>query len=172
MIAPIPESETKMREKQNGSCFVSLVLTMLLVASTGCGQGSQYTALLEGFSSVDLVGGSKSITPDGQKDAAISLRVGAGGTITALTVHNVDGQLSLWDTIPSNSTWALAVADKDKPEVLLNKPDGSVEVKVDKPKDFALYFADNGAVRDGKTSFAVTIAYADGTKKEVAVAKR
>lgn len=110
--------------------------------------------------------------PDGQKDVAISLRVAAGGTITTLTVHNVDGQVSTWNTNPGSTAWALGVADKDKPQALLNRSDGSVAINVDQPKDLVLYFADNGAIRDGKTRFAVTVAYAGGTTKEVSVVKR
>ena len=168
------QSGAQMRAKRHGSWFGSVILTTVLIAGSGCGQGSQSgeNAFLDGFSSVDLVSGNRSMKPDGQKDAAISLRVAAGGTITTLTVHNVDGQVSTWDTTPGSAAWALGVADKDKPEVLLNRSDGSVAIKVDQPKDLVLYFADNGAIRDGKTRFAVTVAYADGTTKEVSVAKR
>lgn len=163
-----------MSAKRHGSWFGSVILTSVLIAGSGCGQDSQSgdNAFLDGFSSVDLVRGDMSFKPDGQKDAAISLRVATRGTITTLTVHNVDGPMSTWNTTPGSGAWALGVADKDKPQVLLNGSDGSVAIKVDQPRDLVLYVADNGAIRDGKTRFAVTVAYEGGTTKEVAVAKR
>ena len=160
-----------MRVTSNGSHTAVLVLALLLSTAGGCSQSGD-KAVLEGISSVDLVGGGKSVGPDGQNDALISLRLGPGGTITTLTVHNVDGQNSAWHTIPGNALWVVGVADKEKPKELLNKPDGSVEIKTDKPKEILLYFADNGAVRDGKTRLSVTIAYADGTKREIAVERK
>jgi Domain of unknown function (DUF4372) len=39
-------------------------------------------------------------------------------------------------------------------------------------KEMLLYSADNGAVRDGKTRLSVTVAYAHGTKKEIAVERK
>ena len=160
-----------MRATHNGSRTAALIVTVLLSTASGCSQ-SGGKAVLEGFSSVDLVGGGESIAPDGQNDALISLRLSPGGTVTTLTVHNVDGHPAVWDTIPGNSLWVLGVADKEKPKGLLNKPDGSVEIKADKLKEMLLYFADNGAVRDGKTRLSVTVAYADGTKKEIAAERK
>lgn len=149
-----------------------LVFAVALGASSGCQQGSQPEAAkasLDGYASVDLVGGSESIASDGQMDVQISVRVNAGGTLKAIQVSNVNGQGSVWDTIPGNSIWVLAVADKENPQKLLNGADGSVEIKVDRQREFLLYFADNGAVRDGRTDFAVTLTYADGAKKEIPV---
>jgi hypothetical protein len=160
-----------MRATQNGSRTAALIVAVLLSAASGCSQSAD-KAVLEGFSSVDLVGGGKSIAPDGQNDALISLRLSPGGTVMTLTVHNVDGQPALWDTNPGNAHWVLGVADKEKPKELLNKPDSSVEIKLDKAKEMLLYFADNGAVRDGKTRFSVTVAYANGTKNEIAVERK
>jgi hypothetical protein len=163
-----------MRAPHNGSrtaALAALIVTVLFSAASGCSQSGD-KAVLEGFSSVDLVGGGKSIAPDGQNDALISLRLSPGGTVTTLTVHNVDGQPAVWDTNPGNALWVLGVADKEKPKELLNKPDGSVEIKTDKLKEMLLYFADNGAVRDGKTRLSVTVAYADGTKREIAVVRK
>lgn len=152
-----------------------LVFAVALGASSGCEQSSQTEAgkaSLDGFASVDLVGGSESIAPDGQMDARISVRVDSGGTLTAIRVSNVNGQAAIWDTIPGNSIWVLGVADKEDPQKLLNGADGSVEIKVDRQREFLLYFADNGAVHDGKTDFAVTLTYANGTKKEIPVANK
>jgi hypothetical protein len=152
-----------------------LVFAVALAASSGCKQGSQPEAAkasLDGFASVDLVGGSESIAPDGQMDASISVRVDSGGTLTAIQVSNVDGQAAVWDTIPGNSVWVIGVADKEDPQKLLNGADGSIEIKVDKPREYLLYFSDNGAVRDGKTDFAVTLTFKDGNKKEIPVAKK
>lgn len=156
---------------KHDSPFVLLILAVVLTAGSGCNQGPQSKdkAFLEGISSVDLVGRSKSITPDGQNDGLISLRIDSGGTITAMEVHNVNGQFSLWSTMSGSGGWALGVADKENPQALLNRSDGSVEIKVDKPREFLLYVADNGAVSDGKTGFAVIVTYADGTTKKIAV---
>ena len=51
-------------------------------------------------------------------------------------------------------------------------PDGSVEIKVDNSKELFLYLADNGAIRAGKTALSVTVLYADGTTKEIAVERK
>jgi hypothetical protein len=160
-----------MRATRNGSRTAALIVIVLLSTASGCSQ-SEGKPVLEGFSSVDLVAGGKSIAPDGQNDALISFRLSPGGTVTFLTVHNLDGQPAVWDTIPDNSLWVLGVADKEKPKELLNKPDGSVELKADKVKEMLLYFADNGAVRDGKTRLSVTVSYANGTKNEIAVEQK
>ena len=157
-----------MRATHNGSSIAALIVAVLLSTASGCSQ-SQDKAVLGGFSSVDLVGGEETIASDGRTDALVSLPLSPGGTVTTLTVHNVDGQPAKWDTIPGNSLWVFGVADKEKPKELLNKPDGSVEIKADRLKEMLLYFADNGAVRDGKTRLSVTVAYADGRTKEIAV---
>jgi hypothetical protein len=160
-----------MRAIHDGSPAVALILVILLSLASGCSQSGS-KAQLEGLSSVDLVGIKRSLAPDGQKDGLITLHLGAGGTVAALTLHSVDGQLSAWDTTPTSGLWVLGVADKEKPNELINKPDGSITINADKPKEMLLYFADNGSVRDGKTHYSVTIAYVDGTKKEVAVTSK
>ena len=157
-----------MRSAPDCSRTAALALVVLLGAVGACSR-SEDTAVLEGLSSVDLVGGGESVAPDGRKDALISLRLSPGGTVTALTVHNVDGQKARWDTTPGNSFWVLGVADKDKPGELLNKADGSIEVRLDRPEELLLYLCDNGAVHDGKTRFSVTVVRSDGRQEEVAV---
>src|SRR5262245_24818958 len=146
---------------------IAALVTVFAATSWGCKPGD--TATAEGFASVDLVGPTESAKPDGHNDALISLHVDAGGTISAILVHNVDGQFAAWDTAPGNSVWLVGVADKREPGVLLNKADGSIVIKADRAHDLLLYIADNGAVRDDKTQLVVSVVYTNGMKKDVPV---
>lgn len=127
-------------------------------------------AQLKGFASVDLVAGGEAIASDGNHDALVELRLEPGAAVTALTLHNVDGQRATWDTLPGNGFWVLGVAAEASPEVLLNEPDGSVRFEPDGRTKVRLYVADNGAVRGRETGLSVTVGRADGSLEEIGVA--
>jgi hypothetical protein len=162
ILAAVEEPERSRAVSKRADCRFSLLVAVCALVAASCQPRSQSleTAIYGGTSSVDYVGRSEAISPDGENDGVVSVHLNAGGTITAITLHNVDGQPAAWDTIPDNLLWALAVADKKTSRVLLNRPGRGVEIKVDKPIDLLLYFTDNGALRGGKTRFEVTITYA------------
>lgn len=120
-----------------------------------------FECLWLGFSSFDLVNLSESPGGDGQKDAVFALDINTSGKITSIALSNINGMHSLWDTIPNNGNVLLGVADAANPQILLNKPDGSVEIEVEHPKRLLLYAADNSSIKEGRTTFQLTIRLAD-----------
>jgi len=130
-----------------------VVLGVLVLASCG---GRSNSARLEGWT-VDLVNQSETLGPDGHKDVQITNHVDPGPSITRIQVHNVDGQSSTWDTIPNNATWALGVADRRKPQSLLNSANGSILIPLKEQTDRLLYAEDNGTFRGGQTQFEVVV---------------
>ncbi len=59
---------------------------------------------------------------------------------------------AMWDTIPGNGVWAIAVFMDGN---LKNRADGSIRFPVDGDTTLDLWVADNGAVSGGKTRFEV-----------------
>ncbi|RPI28958.1 MAG: hypothetical protein EHM61_03240 [Acidobacteria bacterium] len=137
-----------------------LVVFVLLITLASCGSDQQ-TARFEGWK-VDRVGQSEAIGPDGQKDVQIALPVEPGGSIIRILVRNTDGQASNWDTVPNNVNWAVGVADRQTPNELLNRPDGSVVIPVNEKRELLLFLADNGAFRGGQTSFEALVTFQGG----------
>jgi len=82
--------------------------------------------------------------------------------VKSIEVRNIDGQHSVWDTIPSNGCSLLGVASADRPDKLINKSDGSVDINVENPTTLILYLADNGSIRGGRTKYQISITLSDG----------
>ena len=155
---------------------LALLVVFVVFALTGaCSQVPEPTsegkASITGVSTADLVSTGEKLGPDGKKDIAITLSLVAGGKVTSMRVNNYNGQPALWDTVPANAVWMLGVATKESPQTLLNMPDGTISIDMDKLKDFVLYFADNGAVTGGRTDFEVKVTYDDGTTKKIPVTR-
>lgn len=115
-----------------------------------------------GFGSRDFVDMSENAGPDGQFDATFVLDIKTSGKIISIEIHNTDGVHSVWDTIPANGHVLLGVADSEKSESLLNKPDGSVAIDIHRGQRLFLYAADNSTLKDGKTKYQVTIRLNNG----------
>ncbi len=132
-----------------------LVTMIAVIALLSCGDQGK-PAKLEGWT-VDLVSQSETLGPDGHKDVQIDVPVDPGPAISRIQVRNVDGTASNWDTIPNNVCWAIGVADRRKPQALLNRQDGSVQIPVKEQSELLLYLQDNGAFRGGGTQFEVLV---------------
>jgi hypothetical protein len=121
------------------------------------------TAVLKGISNFDAVNPSKKLGGDEKGDGLFVLTVEARDReITAIEIRNTDGTRSVWDTVAGSSNHAIGVALVSEPAKLLNKPTGTVHVKVRQRADLNLYVADNGSIAAGKTSYRVTVTFADG----------
>ena len=97
---------------------------------------------------------------DGTNDAHFQVRFTTLSVVDQVTIRNVDGTNAVWDTVPGNGIWAIAVFQDGK---LKNRADGSVRFTVDGDTVLDLWVADNGAVAGGKTRFEVIIRFDDGT---------
>ena len=117
---------------------------------------------LKGFGSVDLVNLSEAAGPDGQPDAVFGLEVRRPGRVRSLELRNTDGLYSVWDTVPGNGHVLLGVAEADRPGVLVNRPDGSVDIEVGGSRSLLLYAADNSSIRGGRTHYQLSLTFADG----------
>ncbi len=106
---------------------------------------------------------------NGSPDAQFRFHIIAPGrTITSLKIQNPEGGKSLWDTIPGNEVWMVAVLKKNK---LLNKPDGQLEVTLAQGEEvFDLYVQDNNSIVVGKTNYKVTLSFKDGSQIEIPIA--
>jgi hypothetical protein len=122
-----------------------------------------------GFGPRDFVNMSENAGADGQFDATFILDIKTSGRIISIEIHNTDGVHSVWDTIPSNGHVLLGVADSEKSESLLNKPDGSVAIDVHPGQKLFLYAADNSTLNNGKTEYQVTMRLDNGRLASVPI---
>jgi len=121
------------------------------------------SAVLKGISNYDAVNPSKKLAGDEKGDGLFVLTIEAPDReITAIEIRNVDGAKSVWDTVAGSANPAVGVALVSEPAKLLNKTDGTIQVKVGDRLDLNLYVADNGSIAQGKTAYRVTITFADG----------
>ena len=113
---------------------------------------------------IDIVGGNEILRGDNRMDWMFTIRLKVRGTVTGITVRNVDGQHSVWDTYPGNGFWLLGVMGYGNR--VLNKKNGSVNIPVNGEVDLYLLAADNhpanGTLSAGKTRYKVEIKMADG----------
>ncbi|HBG14876.1 MAG TPA: hypothetical protein DDW96_06115, partial [Synergistaceae bacterium] len=118
------------------------------------------TATVFGIENRDVVGKRETLGKDGTNDAHFRVRFTTISVVDQITIRNVDGANAMWDTVPGNGAWAIAVFQDDK---LKNRADGSVQFTVEGDTTLDLWVADNGAVSGGKTRFEVIIKFNDGT---------
>jgi len=122
----------------------------------------QLEASIERFGPYDLMKKSETSGGDGRIDAVIKFVMRASGNVKSIEIRNTDGRHSVWDTIPGNGHVLLGIADPRRPDVLLNRQDGSIGIDVQDPCDLLLYVADNGSIVAGKTNYQVTVTFTDG----------
>ena len=126
-------------------------------------------AFLYGIRSRDAAGKTEQIGADGSNDAHFRVTFSTISVVDQITIRNVDGTNAMWDTVPGNGVWAIAVFLDGN---LKNRTDGSVKFAVEGDTAIDLWVADNGAVAGGKTRFEIIVRFNDGsTLREIAVAE-
>jgi hypothetical protein len=119
-----------------------------------------------GYASTDAVGKYPEIKPDGVADALFGLDIEISPTtyITGIEINSLDGSVGHWATGGIDpKAWGLGVAYQTAPTALLNKPDGSIRIAVDKRVQFYLYAADPGDLATTTATLRVIVHLADGS---------
>ena len=121
-------------------------------------------------SSQDYVGANEALQRSGRNDVQFRLAVSAAGrTLTGLELRNTDGQYSVWDTLPGNGMWLMAVTQGGR---LLNDAQGRLVPTPLPPSGEAtldLYVEDNGSVAGGQTHYQLTLLFQDGSRQVLPV---
>ena len=131
--------------------------------------GEEFSAVLLGIGDKDIVGKSEKIQSDGVRDAHFQIRFNAISVVEEISIRNVDGTSSAWDTAPGNGTWAIAVYTDGK---LRNREDGSVKFAVEGDTTLDLWVADNGSIAAGSTRYEVIVKFNDGKVLRKAVERK
>lgn len=116
-------------------------------------------AILYGIRSFDAANKSEKPGADGNDDAHFMVTFSTISVVDQVTIRNVDGTSSMWDTVPGNGTWAIAVLMNGN---MKNRTDGSVKFAVEDDTTLDLWVADNGAIAAGKTRFEIIVRFNDG----------
>ncbi len=118
-----------------------------------------------GFVSTDAVGQYPGLKPDGKADAVFGLdiEISPKNFITGVEIESSEGTGTKWSTTGAGSTWGLAVAYQTAPTAMLNRPDGSVRIPVDKRSQFYLYVADPGDLATTHHRLRIIVHLADGS---------
>jgi len=117
--------------------------------------------ILSASSGQDLVGPSEEMRGDGVSDAVFEARVRLPGrTVTAVSVSNITGTRSIWDTVPRNGMWlGVVVTDAG----VVNRSDGSVVFTLGPGETrFRYYCQDNGSIRAGATTYRMVLTLDNG----------
>ncbi len=122
-------------------------------------------------SNMDFGGKYETITPDGIPDYKLKINVSTftGKSITKIVINNIDGQFTVWDTIPNNGMWALIVTDTNYN--VLSQKDSSLLPPLNGNGTYYIFLPDNGSIKDGKTHYKLTLYFSDGTKLSTNVSK-
>ena len=123
-------------------------------------ESEELSAVLLGIGDKDVVGKSEKIKGDGVRDAHFKIRFNTVSVVEEISIRNVDGTSSAWDTVPGNGIWAIAVYTDGK---LRNREDGSVKFAVEGDTTLDLWVADNGSIAAGATRYEVIVKFNDGT---------
>jgi hypothetical protein len=119
-----------------------------------------------GYMSTDAVGPYPGLKPDGKGDSVfgVDIEVSPKNYITGLEINSLVGTGRKWGTAgTSPDSWGLGVAYQSAPTALLNKPDGSIRIPVDKRVQFYLYAADPGELSRTHQNLRIIIHLADGS---------
>ncbi len=122
-----------------------------------------------GYVSTDAVGRYSGMKPDGKPDAVFDLDIDVSpkSVITGLEIQSLDGISKRWGTggtTPGN--WGMGVAYQTTPKALINKPDGSVRIPIEKRTQFYLYVADPGDLASTNQPLRMIVHFADGSAYE------
>lgn len=123
-------------------------------------QDNGMSAVLYGISDTDAVSQTESFGPDGKADAHFRVNFNTVSAVNGVTIRNIDGTPSRWDTTPGNGYWPVAVIKDGK---VKNRTDGSVLFAVEGDTTLDLLAADNGSVAQGDTNYEVLVTFNDGT---------
>ncbi len=130
----------------------------------------KFEAILKGLDRHDFGGRYEEIKPDGGYDYPLDLEVNfPGKKIKDIVIKNINGMKSIWDTIPANGMWALAVTEYGE---LLQKRNSALKKPIPAIGRYTLYLPDNGSIFKRKTSYKITLYFTDGTKESTAVINR
>ena len=129
------------------------------------------SAELVGLSNKDYGGRYETIKPDGEKDYLVVVKLKCKlKRIKEIKIKNTSGKFSVWDTIPHNKMWALAVVRNGR---LMSKRDSSVNFLLTKDNEkLYLYLPDNGSIKRGRTHYKILIFFADGNRVSCKVKRR
>ena len=116
--------------------------------------------------SSDFVGPYDRLLKNGKGDRVFTLKIKGRGTIKALSLRNI-GVRGIWDTIPSNGRWTMAV--RVPGGKLLNRPDGSVSFPVPPYRTLHLFVENNGTLQLATSRYELTATWDDGTTTIVRV---
>jgi len=116
----------------------------------------------------DLTGKNENLRGDGNTDNRVYLELDGEGTLVSLEVYNIaDGKsTAMWDTIPGNGRWAVAVVEGNK---ILNRSDGSIKLDLTGRTDLDLWMTDNGKIGDGRNRFETILHFSDGSHQRVKI---
>jgi len=116
----------------------------------------------------DLTGKNENLRGDGNTDNRVYLELDGEGTLVSLEVYNIaDGKsTAMWDTIPGNGRWAIAVVEGNK---ILNRSDGSIKLDLTGRTDLDLWMTDNGKIGDGRNRFETILHFSDGSHQRVKI---
>jgi len=128
--------------------------------SPAAGQVEILYARMTGKGTRDLTGRNERLRGDGTPDYGAQIVLQGAGTITGVTVRSIEGEATQWDTFPNSDSWLVAVTQSDK---VLNRPDGSIEAKIQGKSTLDLLVTDNGSLAGGKSRFEVRFDFSDGT---------
>ncbi len=132
---------------------------------------SDLKAVLVKRSNRDFGGRYEEIKPDGEKDYLLELTISyRGKTIKDIEIRNINGQFTVWDTIPRNGMWALAVVKNGQ---LYSYNDSSIRpITLNNNREkILIYLPDNGSIRKGNTDYKLTVFFTDGSSAHCRVKK-
>ncbi|BBB33473.1 hypothetical protein TTHT_2033 [Thermotomaculum hydrothermale] len=122
------------------------------------------SARLLGLSKKDYGGNYERIKPDGKRDYVVKVEIKNCKLkkIKEIMIKNTSGKFSVWDTVPNNRYWALAVEKNGR---LVSKRDSSVNILLKTNNEtLYLYLPDNGSIKRGATHYKLFIFFADGNR--------
>jgi hypothetical protein len=112
----------------------------------------------------DFVQKGSKLQGDGKNDWAFNIKLNGNCTVTKISVRNINGVYSIWDTDPKTHYWLSAISDGHR---ILNNSDGSVNITVNGDLDLIIYVSDNGSIAGAKTDYKINVWYDSGKSIEL-----
>jgi len=116
--------------------------------------------------SSDYVGPYDRLKRNGKGDWVFPLKIRGKGTIRSMSLRNV-GASGIWDTIPGNGRWTLAVRGPNNK--LLNRSDGSVNFPVPPNHNLHLFVENNGTLNRAGSRYELVVTWSDGATSTVRI---